>query len=220
MDPGIIHREATTTSFFSQLQEVQVVHLRGTPASGKSTFSLLLHDHIRNRRPDILLYWEIWNPNYKIDWTDQIYRENVVLIIDEAQGSYNDNESWAFLEKPVADTRTGPMIALFGSCWSLTHGPGLQLTPMHFAPAQRMSTRPLETSKTQLSIFFTREEFENVIALISNQSGLQGQPFRLTTDCIDHLWLFSNGHPGGIVALLKVLMDDPVFVGGKSYRNP
>lgn len=71
----------------------------------------------------------------------------------------------------------------------------------------------------QLAIYFTREEFENIIALMSNQSGLQGQPFRLTSDCVDQLWLYYNGHPGGIVALLKVLMDDPVREGGKSYRN-
>lgn len=29
---------------------------------------------------------------------------------------------------------------------------------------------------------------------MSNQSGLQGQPFRLTSDCVDQLWLYSNGH--------------------------
>ncbi len=155
-----------------------MIHIRGTPASGKSTLSLLLHHHVRNIRPDILLYWEIWNSDHKIDWTDWRYRENVLLIIDEAQGSYNDKEFWAFLVKQVADTGTGPMIALFGSYGSPTQGPGPQLTPMYFAPAQRMSIRPLQTSNNmQLAIYFTREEFENIIILMSNQSGLQGQPF-------------------------------------------
>lgn len=144
---------------------------------------------------------------------------NFSLITDEAQGSYNDKEFWAFLVKPVAHTRTGPMIALFGSYGSPTQGPGPQLTPMYFAPAQRMSIRPLQTSNMQLTIYFTREEFENIIALMSKQSGLQGKPFRLTSDCVDQLWLYSSGHPGGIVALLKALMDDPVWPYGQ-VGNP
>lgn len=83
-----------------------------------------------------------------------------------------------------------------------------------------MSIRPLQSNNMQIDICFTREEFENIIALMSNQSGFQGQPLRLTSACVDQLWLYSNGHLGGIVALLKVLMDDPVRVGGKSYRTP
>lgn len=122
MDPGIIRREVTTASLFIQLQEVRVIHIRGNPRVRQIYVK-------RNIRPDMLLYWEIWNSDHKIDWTDWRYRENVLLIIDEAQGSYNDKEFWAFLVKPVADTRTGPMIALFGSYGSPTQGPGPQLTP-------------------------------------------------------------------------------------------
>lgn len=94
-----------------------MIHVRGTPASGKYTLSLLSHDHVRSIRP---LYWEIWNSDHKIDWTDWRYWEKVVLIIDEAQGSYNDKEFRAFLVRPVADTRIGPTIALFGS-YGLLH---------------------------------------------------------------------------------------------------
>ena len=157
-----------------------------------------------------------WDPTRKMNWMNWRYRNNVVLIIDEAQASYDNTDLWTNLVKPVADTRDGPMIALFGSYGSPTQGPGPYITPMHFAPEQRMSIRPSQVDNTQLSIFFTREEFEDIIALMSKQSGVCGQPFRLSRDCVDYLWLYSNGHPGGIVALLKVLMDNPVCEGEKS----
>lgn len=63
MDPRIIRWEATTASLFIQLQEVRVIHIRGTSASGKSTLSLLLHDHVRNIRPDILGDMELGSQN-------------------------------------------------------------------------------------------------------------------------------------------------------------
>lgn len=160
----------------------------------------------------------IWNRACKINWINWRYRDNVVLIIDEAQCSYDNSDFWAFLVKPVADTRNDPMIALFCSYGSPTQGPVLHVTPMYFTPAQRMSIRPLLANNMQLSIFFTRAEFEEVIALISKQSGFCRQPFRLSPDCIDHLWLYFNGHPGGIVALHRVLMDHPVCEGEKSYQ--
>lgn len=48
---------------------------------------------------------------------------------------------------------------------------------------------------------------------MTNDTGLAGQPFILSADCIEHLWLYSNGHPGGIKALLNILMDAKVSIG-------
>lgn len=87
-------------------------------------------------------------------------------------------------------------------------GPGRKITPMRFAVEQRMSIRPLTRNNIQFSIFFNRQEFEDVIRLMRNQSGVGGQPFIF----VEHLWLYSNGHPGGIMALLNVLMNAPVSI--------
>ncbi|MCJ1348190.1 hypothetical protein MMC31_006421 [Peltigera leucophlebia] len=46
LDTGIIRREATIAPFLVQLQHARVIHVRATPASGKSTLSLLLHAHV------------------------------------------------------------------------------------------------------------------------------------------------------------------------------
>ena len=102
------------------------------------------------------------------------------------------------------------MIALFGSYGPPTQGPGL--------PAQRMSIRPIQNNNMQLSIFFTQEEFVDLIALTTKRCGSCGQPFQLSPDCVDHLWLYSNGHPGGIVALLEVLKNNLVCEGKKSSQ--
>lgn len=95
LDTGIIRREATIAPFLVQLQHARVIHVRATPASGKSTLSLLLHAHV--------------------------------------------------------------------------HG---------------------------------------------------CQHFKLSTGCVEHLWLYSDRHPGGIMALLKGLMDAPVCTGKNFHRAP
>lgn len=210
---GIIRREATVAAFFVQLQRVRVIHVRGTPASGKTTLSLLLRDYILTK-PDFQVWWQLWDGE-KIDWLEWQSREKTVLIVDEAQASYGDVSFWANLVKPVAESRMGPMIALFSSYGSPLQGPGIHITPMRFAIEQRMSIRPLSSSNMELSIFFTRPEFEDFIRLMTNDTGLAGQPFILSADSIEHLWLYSNGHPGGIKALLSFLIDAKVI----SYRE-
>ena len=215
----IISREATVAAFFTHLQAVRVIHVRGTPASGKTTLSLLLHDHILSIRPDLQVIWQNWGETRDINWFKWTHKEETVLIIDESQASYDDLRFWANFVKPVADKRNGPMIALFGSYGSPSQGPGRKITPMRFAIEQRMSIRPLKDG-IQLSIFFTRQEFEDAIRLVRDQSGVGGQPFILSTGCIEHLWHYSNGHPGGIMALLTMLKDAPVSIGGNSFQAP
>lgn len=135
------------------------------------------------------------------------------------QASCDDVTFWANLIKPIANTRGGPMIALFGLYGTPLQGPGI-VTPMHFAIEHQMSIRPLASNNMQLSIFFTRQESGDVIILVRNKSGVRGQPFILSTGLSEHLWLHSNGHPGGTMALLNLLMDTPVLIGRNSYRAP
>ena len=56
----------------------------------------------------------------------------IVIIIDEAQASYDDFTFWANLVKPVAYNFYGPMIALFSSFGSPYEGPGIKIVPMTF----------------------------------------------------------------------------------------
>ena len=149
-------------------------------------------------------------------WTNKV---KTVIIIDEAQASYNDFTFWANLVKPVADTCFGPMIALFSSYGSPLEGrPAGKIGLMRFAFGQQMSIRPLTRDNIQFSIFFARQEFEDLIRLTRSQSGVDGEPFVLSTGCIEHLWHYSNRHPGGIMALLDVLKAAPVSTGRNSFQ--
>ncbi len=57
-NPNFIRREATVAAFFAQLQDVRVILVRGTPASGKTTLSLLLHD--------LQVFWKVWDGSVRI----------------------------------------------------------------------------------------------------------------------------------------------------------
>ena len=219
-NPNLILREATVAAFFAHLQDVRVINVRGTPASGKTTLSLLLHDHILCTRPDLQVFWKVWAGRANSDWMACSNKVKTVIIIDEAQASYDDFNFWANLVKPVADNRYGPMIALFSSYGSPVEGrPTGKIVPMRFPIHQRMSIRPLTRDNIQFSIFFTRQEFEDLIRLTRSQSGVDGEPFILSTGCIEHLWHYSNGHPGGIMALLDVLKAAPVSIGRNSFSS-
>lgn len=79
---GTTRREAIVAAFLVQLQRVRVIHVRGTPTSGKTTLSLLLRDYILTK-PDFQVWWQLWDGE-KIDWLEWQSREKTVLIVHEA----------------------------------------------------------------------------------------------------------------------------------------
>lgn len=85
----------------------------------------------------------------------------------------------------------------------LSQGPGRKITPTDFAVEQWMTIRPLTRNNLQLSIFFTRQEFEDEIRLMRNQSDVVDQAFILFTDCLDDLVALFQRAPGGIMTLFE-----------------
>src|SRR5437762_12318947 len=59
-DPLISKREDTVAVLWEQLQVVRMMHVRGTPASGKSALAELLEAYVKNTRPDICVYYIDW----------------------------------------------------------------------------------------------------------------------------------------------------------------
>lgn len=110
-----------------------MIYVRGTPASGKSALCRLLYYHVKSSRGDIDVQLVLWKPNIPPDipWEDFLRKINTLILLDKAQATYPDVELWPFLIKPVAENRSGPMIALFGSYGSPTEGPrSFHITPM------------------------------------------------------------------------------------------
>lgn len=216
--PAITTREKTITSFFAQLQQVRVIYVRGTPASGKSTLCNLLEHHVKSTRSDIDVQCVQWKPDIILPWEDYLSKTNLLILLDEAQATYSDEVLWPYLIKPVAEGRYGPMIALFGSYGSPSTGPmSLSITPMQFAPDQRMSLRPLSCDYSELSIFFTRSELKDCISRIVMHSSLCGQPFLPCKEFVEQLWVMTNGHPGVTRELMRFLMEATVCLIDKSH---
>ncbi|EYE94373.1 uncharacterized protein EURHEDRAFT_457856, partial [Aspergillus ruber CBS 135680] len=91
----------TVSELAAILDEVNIVHVHGTPASGKTYLSELLRDHYckEGRKAFLITEWEKLNPKnpwgslIKLDpfW---VLTSNTVILVDEAQMTYNDAVLW------------------------------------------------------------------------------------------------------------------------------
>ncbi|KAI9861215.1 MAG: hypothetical protein M1813_005388 [Trichoglossum hirsutum] len=124
-------RKGTVAALWERIQQVGVVHIRGTPASGKTILSLLLKEYVKKEVPDLPVlrtswhrvahlklptnteYYELLNEAFKIylgeDWQDLR-----ALIIGGAQITYAYSSLWADLIKSITPA-PGLKIALFAS---------------------------------------------------------------------------------------------------------
>lgn len=215
-------------TLWKQLQEVQVIHVRGTPTSGKSTLAHLLHAYVKRVHADWTVYEFSWPTKFVGDLThvssygnllnqrlgkpasyDWMTQTQTLLIIDEAQLSYEYDSLWIDFIKRLASDRAvyGPLVILFTSYGSPSEVPfdtPIGTTPVHFYEGQRISIRPL-SHKNLLSLYFTREEFDNVVGRVCKDVSKDDQPFSISTELAQYIWDITSGHPGGTRAILGSL---------------
>lgn len=200
-----------------------VVHVRGTPASGKSTLADLLnrHYHSQNVPSLIILGWP--KPNEKPDYTSILVGEannwgyrfvtrnnlkdsTIVFILDEAQMSYHDLKLWMGMIEMQIDRHWGVRFCLFSSYGSPGTGPADDMhpeTPLgYLGPEQRVSITVSKTpGSTSISLFYNRNEFDDVV--LRESSRLKLVPLR--EEAKDYLFTLTNGHPGAVEAVLYML---------------
>ncbi|KKK23009.1 hypothetical protein AOCH_000998 [Aspergillus ochraceoroseus] len=159
----------TVSKLAAAVDSQNVIHIRGTPASGKTVLSQLLLDYYltNNRKVFLLETWEPLEASQSGDpWTrfglhlQQKYPEfdktwksvpaNTVILIDEAQGSYRD---------------TSPKIGLF----------------------------------------YTEDEFREVVSLLTTNKF--DEPFTIDKAAMDYMYDLTNGHPGGVTAIVDFLQN-------------
>jgi hypothetical protein len=232
-------REATVAALWDQLKKHQVVHVRGTPTSGKSTLAQLLKDYVGRTSPNTQVYafsWQrpevlekkgvSWSCYYQllnsqtgrpIDTDDWLRMRNMLLIMDAAQTSYQYADLWTqFIKRVSSDGDETRRVVLFSSYGSpaetpLIHGPPGS-SPIQLTADQRASIRPLSNNNQKFSLYFTRPEFDDVVARVCRDSGKNGQPFCPSSELLDHVWDFSNGHPAGTRVVLDALINSEVSV--------
>ena len=239
MGPTICLREDTISALWEQLQQVGVIHARGTPTSGKSTMAALLDKYIQERHKNMEVYRFSWPPelpkSYEMLPYHSIlnallglpdtgldiweYKKNALLIIDEAQQSYKCASLWNDFIKICAQSETPrwrPYIILFSSYGSPSAKPAQDnplatSAPTQLSTKQRVSIKPFPgKTNPNVSLYFTRAEFDDVVERHCKFRGQQGQKFLLSLEVLEYLWLFTSGHPGAVSALLTVLANAKV----------
>jgi len=217
-------------ALWEQIQEVRVVHVRGTPSSGKSTLAGLLHMHVEKRGTKVIHFRWPGDLNAKAKtssfsfalneiiqeagMTDQTWLslENTLIIIDEAQVSYAYEDLWNGFIKPLATSgdKFGPYVVLFTSYGS-PMGRVVVPTPYQLTCHQRMSIRPNPPNTINIGIFFSEEEFEDAVERFIRDSGQNGQYFRPSLDLKNYIWKLTSGHPAAVRAILMALSTSQVF---------
>lgn len=139
----------TVESLAQLLEACRVIHVRGTPSSGKTTISLLLLEYYQDRdEPAVLIegWHNISDPTthlveqsilsgYNGVTTRNLRTLDIVFLIDEAQQFYQDSKLRLGIIKTQSFRRSGPKICLFSSYRSPTTGPTKYphgSTPIHF----------------------------------------------------------------------------------------
>lgn len=221
-------RSVTVEALWGRLQEVAVVHVRGTPASGKSTLARLLQDHVQQVRPDLPIYHCTWYPQF-VPRTPR-YEEalksllgedanasywgkgSLLLIIDEAHLSFPFTPLWNDLIKATVPGR-GPLIALFSAygspsdwLWE-TRTP----TPITLSPYQKVSLRP-SAENPNLCLFFSRPEFDDTIHRLCVYYSRGGLKFELQCDVQDYIWKLTCGQPAAVRSIVDGLSSSEVSI--------
>jgi len=236
-NPLYSNREKTVATLWEQLQRVRVIHARGTPTSGKSILARLLKKHVERVRPDMQVHLFNWPANTKgFEYSNYYYllneitgepktvsdtwleRKNTLVIIDEAQRSYEFLNLWDQFIKPLASQDVnGPWVILFSSFGSPTETLVASCggsAPVEFDTTQRVSIRPLSFTNPNVSLYFTRDEFEDVLARVCKcYSEEEGNLFSLSPKLVHNIWEITNGHPGAVRVVLDMLAHSEVSIG-------
>ncbi|EEH10578.1 conserved hypothetical protein [Histoplasma capsulatum G186AR] len=229
-----ISRDVTVRALWKRVKETGVVHIRGTPASGKSNLARLLRRHVAktSEMPVISLSWPMDFPQnlptnamyYKLlnaitvrpldldDWLEK----RVLLIIDEAQGSYPYTSFWNDFIKFISPG-LGPCVAMFSSYGSPSGRPLDEQTPtpILLLPSQRISL--LRTPiNPDVGLYFSLEEYHSVVRAVCKYYGQDGQQFLLCENLKNFIWEITCGHPSAVRSLLDGLACADAF---REYRK-
>lgn len=138
IEPHICPRYETVDILANTLKRYAVVHVRGTPATGKSRLAQLLQAHFEQdyrvvfiegwtggRRPAAILVGECHEEGYKdVSAKNLMSSRNydLLFIIDEAHATYADSRLWYTLIKDRIGVSYGPLFCLFSSYGSPSTG--------------------------------------------------------------------------------------------------
>lgn len=209
------------------LEHHGIVHVRGTPSTGKTQLARLLQNRLETGRRVVFmgLGWPqasgsrhpteiLADESQRRGFTDVTARNllteennDLVFIIDEAQTTYGESHLWFSVIKDRMGFSHGPSICLFSSYGSPSTGsPDYQAsrnTPPVLRAEIRVSLVPsMCLGAPQISLFYKFAEFTDVVARFSMARNLE---FKIEDDLKNHIYSMTNGHPGMIRSVLEFL---------------
>ncbi|PGG96804.1 hypothetical protein AJ79_09449 [Helicocarpus griseus UAMH5409] len=218
----VYYRRRTVDEIAGMLDAYKVVHVRGTPASGKTTLAWQLQEYYQGSGVPVL-FISLFPAEWAYSPVNGIIRmwhregfgpmdrhsfmcSNVVVIFDEAQETYKHLALWTDLIKTQGGNTEGPRVCLFSSYGSPAAGATdypLYTTPPYIAPPQRVSiTKSKLNGARNVSLFYDEEEFEAVVdAFCQNPS----TAYTLDAEARNYLLHMTNGHPGAVNSLLHFI---------------
>lgn len=227
-DSTTSRRETTVQNLVEMLRKHIVVQVRGTPTSGKTILSRLLYMRLA-KEPGLNPIYIAWdgdddprNTHYQEKLRalsrgaigeDIMARPEVVLIVDEAQLSYNQTDFWVQCVKSQSTATGGPYIVLFSSFGS-AGSVALRIkgsAPVTLEPYQRVSLTHQPNQPYDVSLCFIMAEFEYVC-----QRWTEGR-YTISDEVKVYLYDLTNGHPGLCNGLLAAMLDLKVHYAYPGY---
>ena len=222
-------RTDTVEKLADLLDDKHVIHVRGTPSSGKTTLASLLWMYYQERGHRVVFvpYWiDVKDPHEflaqlcelagitGVNSSNILSRDDIIFIVDEAQSSYGDNLFWLQIVKYQSDRHCGPKICLFASYGNpITGSPTTgqpntghetvqpRFTPVKLGPSQRVSLTVSKIATTpNVCLFYNQEEFDDVLKRLCSRSW---STCGLSSDAGSYLYSITDGHPGAVSSLMS-----------------
>lgn len=202
-----------------------VIHVRGTPATGKTTLALLLEKYYLNKGSSVFDF-DTWPHNLpeRNFWRNLIRRinetygdgsvpadkglSNTVLLVDEAQATYSDSIFWNRMLKDIVGYGRNIRVCLFssyGSPWTGIPEYAFQSkwVPVRFDRANCVSLIPSAIPNApQIGLFFSRDEFEIAWAKACIDPPMT---YVFEEAARQYILLLTNGHPGAVKSMAGYL---------------
>lgn len=221
----LCNRDDTVSKLAQALDKQLVIHVRGTPSSGKTSLALLLEKYYLDRGSSVF-YFDTWPENLprRNFWGKIVQRINAefgdgsvpaneplrdtVLLIDEAQATYSDSVFWNRMLKDLLGYPRNIRVCLFSSYGSPRVGlPESSCrgkwTPVRFSRDNCVSLVPSGLpDDPQIGLFFNRDEFEIAWTKACNQPPMA---FVFEEAARQYVMDVTNGHPGAVKSMAEYL---------------
>lgn len=217
-------RQELVASVLQYARQYGVIVLRATPQVGKTTLLRILGHHIVHKVPDlepVFVHWQDKEKRKNCPYEDFLRQKEgqwktinaetrprnpaarPIYLIDEAQGSYEEEEFWTTL-KNYHNTRKNALyvlVCVYGATGvSRIRHPNIESQAQRMHALQRIELRP--TLPGNPCMLFQREEVAYMVMKFAYQAHL-----KLENGVIEYLYKATDGHPGMVGLLISHLED-------------